>query len=113
MVLPEVPPGKSATVNLPSAAMRTGSLMVLADARFKLPEDVKELSSKQLEHVVNECEAYEWFPASAEKEVPVPPPTALPAVSVLQGDSVAVQGKGFSASFKTGCFPPSGMAAGI
>ena len=102
MVLPEVPPGKSATVNLPSAAMRTGSLMVLADARFKLPEDVKELSSKQLEHVANECEAYEWFPASAEKEVPVPPPAALPAVSVLQGDSVVVQGKGFSASFKNG-----------
>ena len=76
--------------------------MVLADARFKLPEDVKELSSKQLEHVVNECEAYEWFPASAEKEVPVLPPAALPAVSVLQGDSVAVQGKGFSASFKNG-----------
>lgn len=93
--------------------MRTGSLMVLADARFKLPEDVKELSAKQLEHVVNECEAYEWFPASAEKEVSVPPPAALPAVSVLQGDSVVVQGKGFSASFKTGCFPPSGMAAGI
>lgn len=86
--------------------MRTGSLMVLADARFKLPEDVKELSSKQLEHVVNECEAYEWFPASAEKEVPVPPPAALPAVSVLQGDSVVVQGKGFPPPSKRDAFLP-------
>lgn len=102
MALPEAAPGKSVTVKLPSAAMQTGSLMVLADARFKLPEDVKELSAKQLEHVADECEAYEWFPAAVEKEASVKAPAALPAVSVRQGDPVVVQGKGFSASFKDG-----------
>lgn len=85
--------------------------MVLADARFKLPEDVKELSAKQLEHVADECEAYEWFPATVEKEASVKAPAVLPAVSVRQGDPVVVQGKGFSPPSRTGCFPPSGTAA--
>lgn len=92
--------------------MRTGSLMVLADARFKLPEGVKELSSKQLEHVANECEAYEWFPASAEGGSRASP-AALPAVSVLQGIPWSCREKVFPPPSKTGCFPPSGMAAGI
>ena len=102
MPLPEVAPGKSVTVGLPSAAMKSGSLMVLADARFKLPEDVKELSAKQLEHVVDECEAYEWFPAPADKAPAVKAPASLPAVSVRKGNPVVVQGKGFTATFKDG-----------
>lgn len=100
--LPEVAPGKSVTVSLPSAAMKSGSLMVLADARYKLPEDVKMLSASQLEHVVDECEAYEWFPAPADKVPAVKAPASLPAVSVRKGNPLVVQGKGFTATFKDG-----------
>ncbi|MFQ7533653.1 MAG: hypothetical protein ACLRPT_00115 [Akkermansia muciniphila] len=85
--------------------MRTGSLMVLADARFKLPEDVKELSAKQLEHVVNECEAYEWFPASAERRFPCLPGGAACCFRA-SGDSVVVQGKGFPPPSKWDAFLP-------
>ena len=102
MALPELAPDKSTTVSLPSAAMQSGSLMVLADARFRLPEEVKELSAKQLEHVADECEAYEWFPASVERKAQVKTPSSLPPVSIRKGDPVVVQGKGFSASFRGG-----------
>lgn len=100
--LPETAPGESVTVDLPSPSMQSGSLMVLADAGFKLPEDVRELSAGQLEHVADECEAYEWFPASVKKEPAVKAPAALPAVSVRQGNPVVVQGRGFTAAFQDG-----------
>lgn len=100
--LPETAPGESVTVDLPSPSMQSGSLMVLADAGFKLPEDVRELSAGQLEHMADECEAYEWFPASVKKERAVKAPAALPAVSVRQGNPVVVQGRGFTAAFQDG-----------
>lgn len=100
--LPETAPGESVTVDLPSPSMQSGSLMVLADAGFKLPEDVRELSAGQLEHMADECEAYEWFPASVKKEPAVKAPAALPAVSVRQGNPVVVQGRGFTAAFQDG-----------
>lgn len=100
--LPETAPGESVTVDLPSPSMQSGSLMVLADAGFKLPEDVRELSAGQLEHVADECEAYEWFPASVKKGPAVKAPAALPAISVRQGNPVVVQGRGFTAAFQDG-----------
>ena len=102
VALPEIAPGQTADISLSSPAMQSGSLMALADARFKLPEEVKELSAKQLEQLAGECEAYEWFPASAEKAVRSKVPASLPAVSISRGDPLVVQGKGFSASFKGG-----------
>lgn len=102
MALPETAPGKSVTVKLPSAAMQTGSLMVLADARFKLPEDVKELSAKQLEHVADRVRSLRVVPGRRGEGGFREGSRGAAAVSVRQGDPVVVQGKGFSASFKDG-----------
>ena len=52
--------------------------------------------------MVDECEAYEWFPAPADKVSAVKAPASLPAVSVRKGNPLVVQGKGFTATFKDG-----------
>lgn len=111
MALPEAAPGKSVTVKLPSAAMQTGSLMVLADARFKLPEDVKELSAKQLEHVADECEAYEWFPAGRGEGGFREGSGGIGRRLRAPGDPWWCRGRAFPPLLRTACFPPSGTAA--
>ncbi|MFR0850291.1 beta-galactosidase domain 4-containing protein, partial [Akkermansia sp.] len=108
--LPEVAPGKSVTVSLPSAAMKSGSLMVLADARYKLPEDVKMLSASQLEHVVDECEAMN---GSRLRRTRFPPSRLrLPSPPFPSGRGIPwwCRGRALPLLSRTACFPHSGMA---
>ncbi len=101
MALPETAAGETATLPLPES-LQQGALMVLTDARFRLPEEVASLSAEALESMVQECEAYEYFPAAelaAPAEVPVP---QLPALSLTEGEVIRVAGENFSAECKGG-----------
>lgn len=102
MTLPETSPGKTATLDLPEAA-RTGSLMVLANAGSTPAKGAHTLSARQLENMVNECEAYEWFPSVERKALGTQAAeVALPAISITGKNPVLVQGKSFSAVFSDG-----------
>ncbi len=99
--LPELQPGESATLPLPEQ-LQGGALMVLADARYRLPETERELSAERLQELVNECEAYEYFPTSATAAAAAPEPEELPELTLSQGSPVTISGKDFRAEFKDG-----------
>lgn len=101
VTLPETAPGQTTVLDLPPAA-RTGSLMALADAGFTLPKNGNNLSSQQLATMVNECEAYEWFPPAAQEKQNELAAAPLPPLSIGQGNPVTIQGRDFSASFHNG-----------
>ncbi len=102
--LPETAPGKTAEVKLPKE-LQSSDLMVLADARYRLPTAEKKISAARLIELVNECEAYEYLPAPDQKTATaatVAKAADLPALTLTQGNPITISGQGFKAEFKDG-----------
>ncbi len=103
LALPETAAGECAVLDLP-AELRHSALMVLADARFRLPGEPADLSAEELQLLVQECEAYEYFAAEpacvAEADCPATP--ELPALTLSQGETIRLNAEGFRAEFREG-----------
>ncbi len=103
MPLPTLKPGQTATLKLPKPnELSNCALTVLTDARYRMPAAEKQITAARLQELVNECEAYEYFPAVVGKAAPAPATVKLPAVTLTRGNPVTVSGQGFKAEFKDG-----------
>ncbi len=104
--LPGIAPGESTTVPLPFG-WEQGALMALADARYRLPGPMEQLSAEQLQALVEECEAYEYFPGvaaatAAPAEAATAAQAALPPLRFEGSNPICVSGLGFRAEFRDG-----------
>ncbi len=99
--LPELQPGESSQLPLPEG-WEHSALMVLADARCSLPESGTALSAKDLQQLVNECEAYEYFPATAQANATAAAAPELPQLTLTRGSTISVSGESFRAEFREG-----------
>ncbi len=99
--VPELQPGQSCELALPQE-LQQAALMVLADARVPLPAAGASLSSGELQALVNDCEAYEYFPATVQEAPASRVVAELPALTLTQGNPLVVGGKDFRAEFRDG-----------
>lgn len=97
--LPKLAPGKRTVLNLPPRLAQT-SLMALAD-RYYVPDKDGKLTTNDLQTMVNQCEAYAWFPARELPGSAVKPPS-LPPLQLKEGDSPVLSGQNFTARFENG-----------
>ncbi len=106
--LPKIAPGQRIILNLPPELAKT-SLMVLADSFFSPAPKEGKLTTNALIAMVNQCEAYEWFPA-LETARPAAAAPELPPLELTEGNSPTVSGKDFSIRFEKGM--PSSLRYG-
>ncbi len=99
--LPALQPGETTTLQLPAAWQdRAVIVLVFPPEVEPLPQT---LSAHELQTLVDQCEAYEYFPSAPPKSVISSFPTKLPQLSVSESpEAIRVNGKQFEAQFKKG-----------
>lgn len=98
--LPKLAPGKRTVLNLPPE-LAHASLLALADPSYSPADRGHRPTTDEVQDMVEQCEAYAWFPPDAQPDADAKAPP-LPPLHFEAGDSPTLSGPGFQARFENG-----------